>query len=54
MVFTGTIPFDCAFVFRLVPGKLAVMYFTKPVGREELLSNYELGEPVSTKVFPRK
>lgn len=51
MYATGVIPFDCAIVFRPMPGKLAVMYFAKTVGREELLSNCELGEPVSTKVF---
>jgi hypothetical protein len=48
---TGMIPFDCAIVFRPMPGKLAVMYFAKTVGREELLSSCELGEPVSTKMF---
>lgn len=48
---TGMIPFDCAIVFRPMPGKLAVMYFAKTVDREELLSGCELGEPVSTKVF---
>ena len=48
---TGMIPFDCAIVFRPMPGKLAVMYFAKTVGREELLSSCELGEPVSIKIF---
>ncbi len=48
---TGMIPFDCAIVFRPMPGKLAVMYFAKTVGREELLSSCELSEPVSTRVF---
>ena len=51
MYATGTIPFDCAIVFRPLPGKLAVMYLAKTVDREELLSGCELGEQVSTKVF---
>jgi len=51
MYATGTIPFDCAIVFRPLPGKLVVMYFPKTVGREELFSGCELGEQVSTKVF---
>jgi len=47
----GMIPFDCAIIFRPTPGKLAVMYFAKTVGREALLSGCELGQPVSTRMF---
>lgn len=47
---TGMMPFDAAIVFRPMPGKLAVMYFAKTVGREGLLSGCELGEAVSTKI----
>ena len=42
---------DCAMVFRPMPGELAVMYFAKSAGPDDLLSGCELGEPVSTKVF---
>jgi hypothetical protein len=47
----GMMPFDCAIIFKPLPGKLAVMYFAKTVGREALLSGCELGESVSTSMF---
>lgn len=46
-----TFPCDSAVVFKALPDKLAVMYFTKTVGRDKLLLSCELSESVSTKMF---
>ncbi|MBC9915289.1 hypothetical protein [Chitinophaga varians] len=44
-------PLDSAVVFKAKPEKLAVMYFTKTVEREKILSHCELGDPVSPRTF---
>lgn len=44
-------PCDSAVVFKASPDKLAVMYYTKTVGRDKLLLSCELGESVSAKMF---
>ncbi|MBL6449562.1 hypothetical protein JMN32_24835 [Fulvivirga sp. 29W222] len=44
-------PLDSAVVFKAKQDKLAVMYFTKTVERDDLLSTCEVGETLSSKTF---
>lgn len=44
-------PLDSAVVFKARPNELAVMYFTKTVGQEKFLSDCEIGDTISSKIF---
>ena len=45
------IPYETCLIFRPVANRLAVMYFSKRFGRDEILEKMPLGEPVSRDMF---